>query len=80
MTLRRENLLAPAGVSKDHESKDMAWILSRLQQVDDQHVPAWTGFNQTMSDESKPLTTVPVMPILPAPAHEMDTIMTAFEV
>ena len=48
-----ENLLAPAGVSKDHESKDLAWILSRLQQVDDQHVPAWTGFNQTMSKRVK---------------------------
>ena len=71
-----ENLMAPAGVSKDHESKDFACILSRLQQVDDQHVPAWTGFNQIMSAGSKPLTTVAVMPILPAPAHEMDTIMT----
>lgn len=71
-----ENLLAPAGVSKNHESKDLAWILSRLQQAEDQHVPAWTGFNQTISNLSKPLTTVAVMPILPAPAHEMDTIMT----
>ena len=41
-----------------------------------QVVPAWTGFNQSISKVSPAVTTVAYLLIIPSPAHEWDTIFT----
>jgi len=57
------------------EAKDMAWILCRLNDAE-QHIPAWTGFNRVVSPYRSEVTTVGYMPIIPAPADDMDTVYT----
>ena len=47
-----------------------------LQHEDSQEIPAWTGFNQSTSDVNPEPTTVGFLPIIQAPAHELDTMMS----
>ena len=58
------------------EKVNTAFILSRLHQTDKQVVPAWTVFNQTASNIKAAQSIVGYLPIIQAPAHEMDTMMT----
>ena len=46
------------------------------QQDDEGEIPAWTGFNQTITDDTPHTSTFGYLPIIPAPAHDMDTMMT----
>ena len=57
-------------------SKNLAWILSRLHDVDNQHVPSWSSFNEASSTTDPPLTVAGMMPILQAPADDNDTMTT----
>lgn len=38
--------------------------------------PTWTGYNQTHSTVDPPKSTVGYVPIIQAPAHEVDTLNT----
>ena len=54
-------------------SKDMAFHIKRQTQG----VPeTWSSFNQTLCDDNYEVTTVAYMPIIQAPAHEIDTLDT----
>ena len=57
------------------EAKDIGWILCRLNDTE-QKIPAWTGFNHVVSPYLLEVTTVGYMPIIPAPADDMDTVYT----
>ena len=57
-------------------SKNLAWILSRLHDVDNQHVPSWSSFNEASSTKDPPLTVAGMMPIIQAPADDNDTMTT----
>ena len=58
--------------------KDLGWLLCRIEELDNQVVPAWTGFNEVVSREhvTKDQTTVTVLPLISAPAHEDNTLWT----
>ena len=70
------SLDCPASRRSECEKIDLAWVMSRLTAEDAQHIPAWTGFNQSLVKPSEDVTTVGYLPIIPAPAHELDTVMT----
>ena len=54
-------------------AKDMTFILTRH----DQHpMPSWTSFNQQASTVNPEQTSVGYLPIIQAPAHEIDTLNT----
>ena len=54
-------------------SKDMAFHMKRRTQ----EVPeTWPSFNQTLCDDNYDVTTEAYMPIIQAPAHEIDTLNT----
>ena len=61
--------------------RDVGWIPCRLQEPNNQKVPAWTGFNQMIADSSNcaKLTTVAFMPLINAPAHENNTLWTVMQ-
>lgn len=69
-----DKVLCPLTEDDDHQSKDLAWLVSRAQNTEHQVVPSWTGFNQTVKEVSPPVTTVAYLPIVPAPVHTWDTI------
>lgn len=54
--------------------KDMAFFISR--QGDSESRVGWTHFNQTLTDENQEITSVGYMPIIQAPAHDLDTLNT----
>lgn len=58
--------------------KDLIWLTTRncLQNDTDCVIPSWTAFNQCISEDGKPRTTVGYCPIIPNPAHEYDTLWT----
>ena len=63
-------------MTKQYQKKDLTWVCSRSISNDDQKVPSWTAFNQEVTNHSPAQSVVGYMPIIPAPAHEMDTLMT----
>ena len=54
-------------------AQDMAFILKR---ADEDVKEGWTSFNQRHSDTAPEVTSVGYMPIIQAPAHELDTLNT----
>ncbi len=54
-------------------AKEMAFMVKRNV---DQPRQGWTQFNQEHSDVDPPQTTIGYMPLILAPAHEMDTLNT----
>ena len=59
---------------------DIAWLLSHTSNSEDeQHVPAWRGFNQVVSETNTQVTTVGYLPIIPAPATDYDTLWTVID-
>ena len=56
--------------------KNLAWLLTRIYNCDDQHVPAWAAFNEACSSVNPPITTAGLLPILQAPADNNDTLTT----
>jgi hypothetical protein len=60
----------------DSKCKDLAWVQCRLTNASDQVIPAWTGFNQVVSNVESAVVKVGYMPIIPAPADDMDTVYT----
>ena len=63
-------------ITAPYKRFDMTWLFARNTGDADQKVPAWTGFNQTLTDISPDVSVTGYMPIIPAPAHDMDTIHT----
>ena len=58
------------------EAKDMAFVVRN----DETGLGGWTDFNRNLkSEETHNLTSVGYMPIIQAPAHEMDTLNTVVE-
>ena len=66
-------------VTKKEEQNDLAWsvgnsiIRSRLEQV---KIPTWAPYNSQVLSLTHQLTTVSMMPLLAAPAHEWSTMLT----
>ena len=58
------------------DSKDLAFILKRANATPKQ---SWTAFNQSASKVDPPETVVGYMPIIQAPAHELDTLNTVIQ-
>lgn len=56
--------------------KDLAFVLCRYHQAEKLTIPAWSGFNQSISQVISEPSIIGYLPIIPAPAHEMDTLMT----
>ena len=61
-------------ITAPYKRFDMTWLFSRNTGDADQKVPAWTGFNQTLTDISPDVSVTGYMPIIPAPAHDMDNL------
>lgn len=55
---------------------DKIWLCARNNSDEKQNVPSWTPFNQKISDRDHPQSIVGYLPLIPAPAHDMDTIAT----
>lgn len=68
--------LGSGHVTQPYRQNNIAFILSRHQHQGRQSVPVWTGYNQTVSKVKSTQTITGYLPIIPAPAHEMDTMMT----
>ena len=60
---------------REGKKLNVAWLMTH-QQDDEGKIPAWTDFNQAITDDTPHTSTVGYLPIIPAPAHEMDTMMT----
>ena len=58
---------------KQAKATDMSFFLRRQ---DSDTKPSWTVFNQSVSPEDPEQTTVGYLPIVLAPAHELDTLNT----
>ena len=58
---------------KQAQATDMAFFLRRQ---DSDTKPSWTVFNQSVSSEEPEQTAVGYLPIIPAPAHEFNTLNT----
>jgi len=58
--------------------KELAWILGRLvhQQPELQKILGWSDFNQLLSSNQHQVTMVGPLPIVNAPAHELETLWT----
>ena len=54
---------------------DLAWLVSRIEAGGVPMIPAWTGFNQAIGKNTDEVTTIGHLPIIPAPAHDLDTVM-----
>ncbi|MES9879620.1 MAG: hypothetical protein ABW185_01920, partial [Sedimenticola sp.] len=46
---------------------------------DKQHIPSWSAYNSVRGTPQKTLTTVAMMPLLAAPAHEYSTLLTVLK-
>lgn len=66
-------------LTKKSKSQDLAWVICRLQNTDDQVVPSWSGFNHLMSKSDHPKTVAGMMPIINSPAHDYDTLWTVLQ-
>ena len=62
------------GSAKKATAQDMAFVVKR--QDDGNAKEGWTSFNQAESNEAPEMTSVGYMPIIQAPAHELDTLNT----
>ena len=61
---------------------DLAWSL--VQSLarscsEDPKIPTWAAYNSKVSSSTLPLTTVAMMPLLAAPAHEWSTMLTVLK-
>ena len=56
------------------KAQDMAFFFKR--QGEDEVKEGWTSFNKRQSDTSHTLTSIGYMPMVLAPAHDMDTLNT----
>lgn len=65
-------------VKKSAQVQDMLWLVTRSANIPEQHVPAWTAFNQMLdvSGKDTPVSRIGHLPIINAPAHEYDVIWT----
>ena len=63
-------------VAQEACATDMAFVVLRQ----DKNIrPSWTTFNQSLSKDNHAIITVGYMPIIQAPAHELDTINTVVQ-
>ena len=61
---------------------DLAWSLVQSlarSRSEDPKIPTWTAYNSKVSSSTLPLTTVAMMPLLAAPAHEWSTVLTVLK-
>lgn len=57
--------------------RDMAWKMIRLIKEGQQYIPAWSAFNEFVSEAPCQITTVKYLPFLRAPPTDLSTIYTA---
>ena len=65
--------------SSEHDkahSLNLLWLLCRMHNVENQHVPSWSAFNETRSTVDPPITVPGMLPILQAKADDNDTMTT----
>ena len=67
-------------IAESHQLRQLGWIvataLSRKEaRATLSNIPGWAGYNSLLS-ESKPLTQVGALPLLPEVAHEWSTLLT----
>ena len=62
----------------DAKKEDLLWTLGHLHKADgaQQMIPAWTGFNSTLSDRNLPRTTIRYMPFIRASPSDFSPIYT----
>ena len=61
---------------------ELAWSLVQSlarSRSEDPKMPTWTAYNSKVSSSTLPLTTVAMMPLLAAPAHEWSTVLTVLK-
>ena len=58
-------------ITKQSKSRDLAWIICRLQNTDNQVVPSWSGFNHLVTKSNNPKTVAGLMLIINSPAHRL---------
>lgn len=62
------------GSAAQATAKDMAFFFKRQDEGDVKE--GWTSFNQNLSEISPEITSIGYMPIIQAPAHDLDTLNT----
>lgn len=77
---RTENFVTSNEISCSYQLSQLGWIvataLSRFERGEAaSNIPGWAGYNSLLS-ESKPLTHVGALPLLPEVAHEWSTLLT----
>ena len=77
---RKKFTINKTGVAGSYKLMHMGWIvtsvISRIKEgVDSFHLPGWAGYNSLLS-ESKAVTKVGALPLLPEVAHEWPTLLT----
>jgi len=63
-------------ITKQSKSRDLAWIICRLQNTDNQVVPSWSGFNHLVTKSNNPKTGAGMITIINSPAHDYYTLWT----
>ena len=62
----------------NRESKTYAWLVARAGTNDTQNIPAWSGFQELILSANETMSITCFMPLINAPAHELDTIWEVF--
>lgn len=66
-------------ITENAQQSDLAWAVSHSitrSQSDQPQIPTWSPYNSKLKSTALPLTTVAMMPLLAAPAHEWSTMLT----
>jgi hypothetical protein len=77
---RTDPFVTSKGISGSYQLTQLGWIVatawSRMEAGEESsNIPGWAGYNSLLS-ESKPLTQVGALPLLPEVAHEWSTLLT----
>ena len=77
---RTDPFVTSKGISGSYQLTQLGWIvataLSRMEAGEESsNISGWAGYNSLLS-ESKPLTQVGALPLLPEVAHEWSTLLT----
>jgi len=76
---RTEQFAISKGIPLSYQLTQLGWFvanaLSRMNPGRSSRIPGWAGYNSLLS-ESRPLTKVGALPLLPEMAHEWSTLLT----
>ena len=62
----------------NQESNTYAWLVARACTNDTLNIPAWSGFQELILSSNETMSITGFMPLINAPAHELDTIWEVF--